>query len=208
MFLKFFCNRNYVDWSFAGLEVIHEETESQMSSSDSELEFENDYIPNKAFPSTLSKTRKDLVRDKPQKMKELNSGNKATEVEIGLMHTAPILTNSNSNFSESQPEEIVAKHIRISPNWDPVNKKILLHAGIFNLSLIMQEPILTRLYTLQESKSFNKPLVKESTSGFLNILSGNRKKGTFWNAWKRKFYVLSSGKLTGYEVCKNALFDK
>ncbi|ODN05639.1 actin [Orchesella cincta] len=33
----------------------------------------------------------------------------------------------------------------------------------------------------------------------MNILSGNRKKGTFWNAWRKKFYVVASGKLNGYE---------
>jgi hypothetical protein len=58
---------------------------------------------------------------------------------------------------------------------------------------------LNRLYTIPEPIQRNNKNAKE-TSGFLNILSGNRKKGTFWNAWKRKFYVLAAGKLNGYEV--------
>lgn len=40
----------------------------------------------------------------------------------------------------------------------------------------------------------------ETVAGYMNILSGNRKKGTFWNAWRKKFYVVGAGKLNGYEA--------
>jgi hypothetical protein len=67
--------------------------------------------------------------------------------------------------------------------------------------LYFQAPILLRLCAMIEPKQVsqnNAP--KEATTGYLSILSGNRKKGTFWNAWKRKFYVVASGRLSGYEV--------
>lgn len=206
-----------------GLEVIHEETESQMSSSDSELDFDSDtnsggktggsrrpafpFLPTSSPPSRAKEGARGLnFFDAPPLPETTTMRHDASPEEI---------FQAEEGLSLEEGEEGIAKHIRISPNWDPVipcmiyfinRQKNCEESKIVNVSdlffSLSQEPILTRLYTMQESKPLlnNKNAKKDCLSGFLNILSGNRKKGTFWNAWKRKFYVLSAGKLNGYEV--------
>jgi len=61
--------------------------------------------------------------------------------------------------------------------------------------------MLQRLFTVYEPNSANgSNSPGTAMEGHMQLLSGNRKKGTFWNAWKRKFCLASGGKLDCYDV--------
>jgi hypothetical protein len=89
-----------------GLEVIHEETESQMSSSDSESDFDSDPVSTKSQPRS------------PKEVIFNHDFGEPTEIVIGMS------TNASNHVITPEEEEVcdegVPKHIRISPNWDPV----------------------------------------------------------------------------------------
>ncbi|CAG7718635.1 unnamed protein product [Allacma fusca] len=153
-----------------GLEVIQEETESQMSASDSEHELDNCV----EFCAETLRQRKENGTNGFDIIHQLSP----TESE----YSNSIVNSHSHNKNNGLLDEIVTKHIKIPSEWDP-------------------KPMLTRLYAMCEPKhsSLDHSTSAEFMAGHMQILSGNRRKGTFWNAWRRKYCVLNIGKLTAYE---------
>lgn len=182
----------------SGLEVIQEETESQMSSdSDQELDPLHDELSssrNRKLSSTSSSgvgtDYFDLGNHYSHRhfVGVSDFGGDSSDI-LGYTNGTSGDDGDSSHHHDDQdsqctPGEILTKHIRISAkDFDP-------------------EPILQRLYHVSEPhhKQNSTDGAGDTIAGHMNILSGNRKKGTFWNAWKKKFYVLGAGRLNGYEV--------
>jgi hypothetical protein len=97
--------------------VIQEETESQMSS-DSEQDFENpleEYYTNPRSQSKMSSSTQ------PQTL----GIHEFTDSHDNIMNIQSNAGNgANESHSQQQAnlsDEIIMKHIRIPPNWDPVS---------------------------------------------------------------------------------------
>ena len=190
------CNR--VRWSlnYLGLEVIQEETESQMSSSETEDELNNCV---EFCAETLRQRKENGVNGFSSTVNDISpSSSEILEFSTNLRHS-----------KEDDHDEIqVAKHIKIPSEWDPVSVQNFIFTWIegkdyvnANFYFHLQKPMLARLYAMIEPKQGGvEDASAEIMAGHMHILSGNRRKGTFWNAWRRKFCILTTGKLTAYDV--------
>lgn len=70
-----------------------------------------------------------------------------------------------------------------------------------NISL-EQHSLLKRLYYVPDAPKMHRreaPFI--NIEGYLEKLPSGRKKATFWNAWKRRYFVAKDGILYYYQVC-------
>ena len=95
-----------------GWEVIHEETESQISSdSDQELDCLTE------FCSETIRQRKPCASDKSKHT--VNGNGNMSDSSASTLSTLESVEDS-----KSITEDIIVKHVRIPSNWDPVSSQI------------------------------------------------------------------------------------
>lgn len=65
----------------------------------------------------------------------------------------------------------------------------------------LQRPLLKRLYYIPEApKLQSQGTTYVNIEGYLEKLPSGRKKATFWNAWKRRYFMAKNGILYYYQV--------
>lgn len=65
----------------------------------------------------------------------------------------------------------------------------------------LQRPLLKRLYYIPEAPRMQtQGTTYINIEGYLEKLPSGRKKATFWNAWKRRYFVAKDGVLYYYQV--------
>lgn len=66
---------------------------------------------------------------------------------------------------------------------------------------LLQRPLLKRLYYIPEAPRMQtQGTTYINIEGYLEKLPSGRKKATFWNAWKRRYFVAKDGVLYYYQV--------
>lgn len=76
--------------------------------------------------------------------------------------------------------------------------KLVQHLKRFPL---LQRPLLKRLYYIPDApKVQSQGTTYVNIEGYLEKLPSGRKKATFWNAWKRRYFVAKEGVLYYYQV--------
>lgn len=69
------------------------------------------------------------------------------------------------------------------------------------LSSHLQRPLLKRLYYIPDApKLQSQGTTYVNIEGYLEKLPSGRKKATFWNAWKRRYFMAKNGILYYYQV--------
>lgn len=69
---------------------------------------------------------------------------------------------------------------------------------------LLQRPLLKRLYYIPEAPRMQtQGTTYINIEGYLEKLPSGRKKATFWNAWKRRYFVAKDGVLYYYQVNKD-----